>query len=187
VNALHLAADLIGVLRDLQASYAGGQQRDNSYDIPYSTVHAGRMAGGTALNIVADQASVEFELRHIGGDDPADFLENLTRRVEKLLVAYRQICPDADILIETANAYPGLAVYQDDPVVHRVAALSGNAAPIKVGYGTEAGYFANMGIPTIVCGPGDMEGQGHKPDEYLDVLQLGACDRMLDRVLASLV
>jgi len=187
VNALHLASDLIGVLRRLQEEYVASVRHDDAYTIPYSTVHAGRVQGGTALNIVPDLATVEFELRHIGGDDPADFIERLTTEIGRLLRPYREICPDADIVIETTNAYPGLAVYKDDPVVHRVAAFSGNEGPIKVAYGTEAGYFAGIGIPTIVCGPGDMEGQGHKPDEYLETAQLAACDRMLDRVLESLI
>ncbi|MFV0383142.1 M20/M25/M40 family metallo-hydrolase, partial [Paracoccus sp. (in: a-proteobacteria)] len=138
-------------------------------------------------NIVPDKATVEFELRHVGGDDPADFLGRLTLGIEQLLRPYRQICPEAEIIVETTNAYPGLALGKDDPAVHRVAAFSGHDAPIKVAYGTEAGFFADIGIPTVVCGPGDMAGQGHKPDEYLEAAQLAACDRMLDRVLASLV
>ncbi|SMO96177.1 acetylornithine deacetylase [Paracoccus laeviglucosivorans] len=186
VNALHLAADLIGILRQLQDEYAASAGHDHAYDIPYSTVHVGRVQGGTALNIVADLATLEFELRHIGGDDPADFIERLNSEIEHLLRPYQAICPEADIVVETTNAYPGLTVYQDDPVVHRVSGFSGNEAPIKVAFGTEAGYFAGIGIPTVVCGPGDMEGQGHKPDEYLEVGQLAACDRMLDRVLESL-
>lgn len=67
-----------------------------------------------------------------------------------------------------------------------MAALSGSRQITKVAYGTEAGYFAQLGIPTVVCGPGDMEGQGHKPDEYLSVVQLGECDRMMDRILTQL-
>ena len=35
----------------------------------------------------------------------------------------------------------------------------------------------------VVCGPGSMA-QGHKPDEFISVAQLAACDRMLERVLA---
>jgi acetylornithine deacetylase len=57
----------------------------------------------------------------------------------------------------------------------------------KVAFGTEAGYFAgHLGVPTVVCGPGSMEGQGHKPDEYIEVSQLAACDIMFDRLLDDL-
>ncbi|RMP64594.1 hypothetical protein ALQ18_04774 [Pseudomonas marginalis pv. marginalis] len=50
-------------------------------------------------------------------------------------------------------------------------------------FGTEGGLFDQAGIPTVVCGPGSME-QGHKPDEFISLEQLAACDQMLARVLA---
>ncbi len=53
-------------------------------------------------------------------------------------------------------------------------------------FGTEAGFFDELGIPTIVCGPGSMAGQGHKPDEYISLEQLSACDLMMDGVLSQL-
>ena len=56
----------------------------------------------------------------------------------------------------------------------------------KVAFGTEAGFFDGLGIPTVVCGPGSMEGQGHKPDEYLSLQQLSDCDAMMDRILGDL-
>src|SRR5690606_99448 len=65
VNALHIAAEFIAVLRRMQDDYAASAGQDAGYDVPYSTVHAGRMQGGTALNIVPDYARIEFELRHL--------------------------------------------------------------------------------------------------------------------------
>lgn len=56
----------------------------------------------------------------------------------------------------------------------------------KVAFGTEAGFFHQLGIPTVVCGPGSMAAQGHQPDEYISLGQLAACDAMMDRLLADL-
>lgn len=54
----------------------------------------------------------------------------------------------------------------------------------KVAFGTEAGYFSDHpDVPTIVCGPGSMGGQGHLPDEYIELAQLAACDAMFDRLI----
>ena len=64
--------------------------------------------------------------------------------------------------------------------------MAGSDDPLKVPFGTEAGYFDGLGVPTIVCGPGDMAGQGHKADEYVTRDQLAACDRMMDRVIDDL-
>ena len=71
-----------------------------------------------------------------------------------------------------------------------VGELTGRDERIKVAFGTEGGLFSqNLGIPTIVCGPGFMD-QGHKPDEYVSLEQLAMCDRMLaalnERLVAGL-
>ncbi len=186
VNALHLASDFLSLLRQAQRDYASSGDRDLAYDVPYSTVHAGRMQGGTALNIVPDQAEIEFELRNLPADRPDAFLAQLKRQCAALSAQWRGVDGAASIQITQTNAYPGLEVAPDSKAVARVAALCGWDETIKVAFGTEAGFFAQLGIPTVVCGPGDMAGQGHKADEYLDVAQLAACDQMMDRVLASL-
>lgn len=185
-NALHLAADLIGVLRRMQDGYATGPRQDAAYAIAYSTVHVGRMQGGTALNIVPDRAYMEFELRHLAEDFVSDFYHQLQDNIRTMLAPWQRIHAGADVVVQTTNSYPGLAILSDNPACRQVAKLCGNKQPIKVAYGTEAGYLTQLGIPTVVCGPGDMEGQGHKPNEYLEVAQLAACDCMLDRLLTSL-
>src|SRR5690606_5725292 len=43
LNALHLAADFIGVVRDLQAEVAATGLKDGDYDVPYTTLHVGKM------------------------------------------------------------------------------------------------------------------------------------------------
>jgi acetylornithine deacetylase len=52
----------------------------------------------------------------------------------------------------------------------------------KVSFGTEGGLYQNFGIPTIVCGPGSIE-QAHKPDEWIEIEQLVAAERFMDRLL----
>lgn len=186
VNALHIAAEFIAALRRIQEDYAVSASQDAGYDMPYSTVHAGRMQGGTALNIVPDHARIEFELRHLPGDAPENFLSRLRQEADRILRPFSAQDTAADLEIELANSYPGLQIAADHEAVRRVAALSGSHETIKVPYGTEAGYFTQLGIPTVVCGPGNMEGQGHKPDEYVTMAQLGSCDQMMDRLLAQL-
>ncbi|WP_375698928.1 acetylornithine deacetylase [Pseudophaeobacter sp. TrK17] len=176
VNALHLAADVLTALRALQDEYASSGSQDAAYDIAYSTVHAGTMQGGTALNIVPDHAEIAFELRHLPTDQREVFETRLAREIGNT----------TGIEITCTNTYPGLEVSPDAPEVARVAALCGSKAAIKVAFGTEAGFFTELGIPTVVCGPGDMAGQGHKADEYLEEAQLAACDEMMDRLLAEL-
>lgn len=54
----------------------------------------------------------------------------------------------------------------------------------KVAYATEGGQFTNAGIPTVICGPGDIE-QAHKPNEFVSLEQLAKCDKFLQQILQN--
>ena len=183
LNALHLAADFIGILRAEQARLARVGAQDGDYDIACSTVHAGRMSGGLALNIVPDCATVAFEIRHLAQEPAAAILANIRAGADRIVAQAHH--PAAAIEIAETNRYPGLETPATAAVVDRVAALAGGAGRTKVAYGTEAGFFAALGIPTVVCGPGSMD-QGHQPDEFIETNQLAACDAMLGALVAGL-
>jgi acetylornithine deacetylase len=181
-NALHLGADMLSLLRQMQDDLAENGARDPQFEVPYSTVHAGRMSGGTALNIVPDHCTLDFEIRYLAAEPLEPLEERLKAGAGRIA---EQAGPDAAIEIAKVNAYPGLDMPADAPAVTELASWLDAKELIKVGYGTEAGYFHQAGIPTLVCGPGNMA-QGHTPDEFIETAQLEACDAMLDRLLNSL-
>ncbi|MCW1248141.1 M20/M25/M40 family metallo-hydrolase, partial [Pseudomonas sp. SAICEU22] len=92
---------------------------------------------------------------------------------------------DTAIRFEPLSAYPGLATSPDSEAARLVARLCGSDAFGTVAFGTEGGLFHQAGIPSVVCGPGSMD-QGHKPDEYVSVEQMAACDRLMDRLAIHL-
>lgn len=187
LNALHLACDFVNELRGLQDDYSANGARDDDYNIPYSTIHVARISGGMALNIVPDKAEVEFEFRHLATDSPKEILARIKAAAQQVSASYLTEFPDAKIVIQQENAYPALQTAKDSHVVRYVQKLARVTDTTKVAYGTEAGYFsAHLGLPTIVCGPGGMDSQGHKPDEYIELAQLDACDAMFERLLCDL-
>jgi acetylornithine deacetylase len=184
LNALHLGADFIAAIRRLQADIAARGPRDGDYDVPYTTVHAGVVSGGTALNIVPNRCDVDFEIRWLAEDDPDAHIDAL--RAEAARICAATGWPEAAIGIETLWGYPGLGTPPDADVVRFFKGLTGANGTIKVAYGTEGGLFSSrLGVPTVVCGPGSMS-QGHKPDEFVTEDQLAACERMLARLIDRL-
>jgi acetylornithine deacetylase len=186
LNALHLAADLMAVIRAEQARLAAEGLSDGDYDVPYSTLHVGRLNGGVALNIVPNLAVMDFELRNLAGDVPAEVLAPVHAAAERLSAEARDRFPEAGIGIEVFNTYPGLDTPGTAEVVRFVQSLTGANGTIKVAFGTEGGLFSEkLGLPTVVCGPGAMA-QGHKPDEFVSEEQLARCDAMLAELLNRL-
>ena len=186
VNALHLASDFVSELRGIQGYLASHGAQDDAYDVPYSTVHIGKLSGGMALNIVPDYAELTFEYRHLAADAPDGIMDQIREAALRVAEPYHKVFPAAEITLERYNAYPGLDVSADAPVVTLAQRLAANQHVTKVAFGTEAGVFDDLGINTIVCGPGSMAGQGHKPDEYVTADQLAACDHMMDRILVDI-
>ncbi|MBO9433321.1 acetylornithine deacetylase [Ruegeria sp. R13_0] len=186
VNALHVAVDFVGELRHLQQKVQQTGIRNNSYDVPYTTFHVGQLSGGTALNLVPDKASLVFEFRHLAEDDPDKIEAELQQAADAVLAKFP---PAAQISLRALAGYPGLSVASSDPAVSLVKS-SGGGETTHVAFGTEAGVLSELGIATVVCGPGSMADQGHKPDEYVSEKQLVACSLMLrkvaDEVLLSL-
>lgn len=186
LNAIHLATDFVGLLRQCQREIAETGAQDDAYRVPYSTLHAGRIGGGVALNVVASEAFVDFEIRHLVADDPQDILRRLQDRVDILLAPIREQFPAAGIDIEISNAYPGLNIAADDPVVGMLGDLLKQDSLSKVSFGTEAGLFVDrLNVPTLIVGPGSMD-QGHTPDEFIAADQLAQCDAFLLRLLDKL-
>ncbi len=187
LNALHLACDFVTVLRDLQGDYALNGAQDPDYGVPYSTIHVGKMSGGMALNIIPERAVIDFEFRHLATDNPESIYARILAASREVCVAQQAQFPSAKIDVLQLNAYPALDTDVNDNIVPHACKLAQVSDITKVSFGTEAGYFSkHLGIPTIVCGPGSMDAQGHKPDEYIELSQLAECDAMLERLLGNI-
>lgn len=181
-NAVHVAADFVHHIRALQDQLALGPQ-DDAYSVPCSTVHIGKITGGRALNIVPDCAELEMEFRHLAEVPARDIQREIEAAAQQVSRVYPLVPP---ITVEALNAYPGLNVNPSDKSIGFANTLAGHFGITKVPFGTEAGFFAELGLGTVVIGPGDMAADGHKPDEGLCKGELSACDAMMDRVLSTL-
>ena len=185
VNAIHTAADLVAALRDVQRDLQEHGTREEGYAIPYTTLHAGTIRGGTALNIVPQQCEVEFEIRNVLADEPDKILARVLERTQARM-AQSQPLPDAAApKIELVNAYPGLSTPDDSDGVRLLASLLPEQTErTKVAFGTEGGLFGRQWNQThvLVCGPGSIE-VAHKADEYVEISQIEACDGMLEKLV----
>ena len=173
-----LAAGLDALAQDLAAG-----PRDPAFDPPWASLHIGSLHGGGALNVVPDRAVLEFELRSMPESDTPAILARIEALMATARAALKAQAEEADLVVEALSAYPALATAPDAPEAAVVARLCGdNGAPGTIAFGTEAGLYAEAGIPTLVCGPGDIA-RAHKADEWIGRDELAQCDAMLARLV----
>ncbi|MGO4313593.1 acetylornithine deacetylase [Pseudomonas sp. KB_15] len=186
VNAIEQAARLIGRLGEIGTRLAEPQYHDERFDPAYSTVQVGVISGGTALNILPENCRFDFEVRALPDFAPEAVANELQNYAEQtLLPAMQAVKADTSIRFEKLSTYPGLATPADSAAARLIAQLCGSDEFSTVAFGTEGGLFDQAGIASVVCGPGSMD-QGHKPDEFVSVDQMAACDRLMDRLAAYL-
>lgn len=182
VNAIEYAAKLIHHLTLIGQRLAAPEHHDARFDPPFTTVQTGLIQGGRALNIVPADCTFDFEVRTLPQDDAQEVARELESYAQReLLPTMRAVNRDAAIRFYPISSYPGLYTAAQSAAARLVAHLTGSEKFSTVAFGTEGGLFHQSGIPSVICGPGSMA-QGHKPDEFITVEQLNACDALLRRL-----
>lgn len=182
VNAIEYAAKLIHHLTLIGQRLAAPEHHDARFDPPFTTVQTGLIQGGRALNIVPADCTFDFEVRTLPQDDAQEVARELESYAQReLLPAMHAVNRDTAIRFYPISSYPGLYTAAQSAAARLVAHLTGSEKFSTVAFGTEGGLFHQSGIPCVICGPGSMA-QGHKPDEFITVEQLNACDALLRRL-----
>ncbi len=186
VNAIEYAAMIISYIRHMAERLQACEPRDYGFDVPFTTLQTGVIAGGTAGNIVPRECIFQFEFRYLPGADPETLEREIKDYAERVILPQMQRTdPDTGISIETTAEIPGLDTTEADQVTCLAQALSRNKSTAKVAYATEGGLFQQAGIPAIICGPGSIE-QAHKPDEYVTLAQVALCESFMERLLEQM-
>jgi acetylornithine deacetylase len=185
-NALEMAAEAVAWLAAAARRSAAEGRRDQRFTPAHTTIHAGTLHAGTVLNIVPDRADFSFEVRGIPGDDPLTVLAALEAACERSILPPRRAAfPGARFAFaERAFALP-LSLPEDHALTLLTQRLTGRNQAGHVSYGTEAGFYQGLGIPTIVCGPGDIA-EAHQPEESIPEAELAACLRYLGALVETL-
>ena len=178
-NALHAAAEAVAWIAARSRAFAVNGRRDAGFTPPHTTVHAGTFHAGTVLNIVPDLAEFTFEVRSVPGDDPLAVLAALRDHMETTVMPpLRAVHPGCVAEFRERAFAPALALAEDHALTLLTQRITGRNHAGRVSYGTEAGFYQGIGIPTIVCGPGDIA-LAHQPEESVPEADLAECLRYL--------
>ena len=182
VNAVEYATRFINKLMELREELKKKEPKNSVFSPPYTTLQIGRIKGGLARNVIADQCVVDWELRPVIFEDGVyvnkvmdDFVKNI------LLPEMKKIYPKSNIKKEIIGEIVGFNKVEKSEAVNLICNLTGDNSKDVVSFGTEAGLFQEIGISTVVCGPGSIE-QAHKIDEYVSQDELKKCLMLLLKV-----
>ena len=92
--------------------------------------------------------------------------------------------PETGRRLDFLAGVPAVVVADTAPIVHYARRLARTQGAGKVTFGTEAGLFSQAGIPTVVLVPCSFD-DAHRPDEFVSLEQMAACDAFMKRIIES--
>ncbi|MEJ5991388.1 acetylornithine deacetylase [Ramlibacter sp. PS3R-8] len=179
VNAIEMAARVVGRVRDMAESMEREEPRYAGFDVPFSTASVGQFHGGIADNVVPRDAEFRYEFRDLPTADARRMQADVVAYARSLEPAMKKVAPDTGFSFDTICEIPSFLGSADDDVTRLALRLAGERQTTNVAFGTEAGIFKNAGIRTVVCGPGSIV-QAHQPDEYVSLEQLLRCQAFME-------
>ena len=179
VNAVEFAVKYINKLMELREILKTNAPKNCIFDPPYTTLQIGGIAGGIARNVIADKCRVDWELRPVVKKD-GEFVNNQMDEFANtnLLPEMKKIFPKSTIRKEVIGEIIGFDRIENSEASEFISNLTGDNSKEVVSFGTEAGLFQEIGISTVVCGPGSIE-QAHKIDEFITLEQINKCLTLL--------
>ena len=180
VSAVEFATKYANKLIELREELKKRAPKDSIFDPPYSTLQIGGIFGGIAHNVIADKCHINWETRPVIKDDGVF----LNKRIDDyannvLLPEMKKIFSNSNIKKEIIGEVTGFDRVNQSEACELVSSLTGDNSREVVSFGTEAGLFQEIGMSTVVCGPGSIE-QAHQVDEFIELNELKKCLKFLD-------
>lgn len=143
--------------------------RDPNFAVPYPTLNLGHIHGGDNPNRICGECELHIDLRPLPGMSTDHLREQLDTQITQAL-------QNTDLHFDRLPLITGTEPMFTDSqteIVKTAEALTGHQAE-SVAYCTEGPYMNQLGMQTIIMGPGHID-QAHQPDEYLPMEQIQPC------------
>jgi acetylornithine deacetylase len=182
VSAVEYASRYVNKLIELREKLKSRAPKDSIFDPPHSTLSIGGVFGGIAHNVIADKCHVNWETRPIVKEDGVFLNQEIDKYAnEVLLPEMKKVFPNASIEKDIIGEIVGFDREDKSDACELISNLTGDNSRQVVSFGTEAGLFQEIGISTVVCGPGSID-QAHKIDEFIVLDELKKCLNLLDGI-----
>ncbi|KPI88478.1 acetylornithine deacetylase-like protein [Leptomonas seymouri] len=180
-NAIQPAVEFMSFLFEMRDRFSREGPFEEGYEVTHTTLCPSLVRGGNAMNTIPTECTVGFEFRNIHDHDSAGIKKEIHAKLDELEEKIKLNMGQAESAKEPKGSLVVRRSMQDvqpfsgrdDAVVVRALRVAHGAEPktLKVCFCTEAGEYQNIGVNTVVCGPGCID-QAHKANEFVSLEQL---------------
>ncbi|MCZ6554382.1 MAG: acetylornithine deacetylase [SAR324 cluster bacterium] len=167
VNATYPAVRIIDKLIEVEAERKRHRSMEEYFQFPYTTVNVGMINGGTAVNIIPNRCEIAFEYRTMPTEDTMYVYRQLEGYISEVLrPELKQRDERADVELRILNRLMPMELPAGSEIERIALELTGHSEATAAPYYTEGAIYNEAGIPTVICGPGDID-QAHRPNEFI--------------------
>jgi acetylornithine deacetylase len=175
-SALEAMYVVIGAIRAWRAEL---QQKhiDTNFAVPVPTLNLGHIHGGDNPNRICPECELHIDLRPLPGMKLQELRDELQQRVRAAL-------HDSGIQVSFKSLFDGIPAMEtaaSATIVQLAEKFTGHS-PEAVAFATEAPYLRQLGMETVILGPGDID-QAHQPDEYLAMERIAPTIDILKQIV----
>ncbi|WP_193073586.1 acetylornithine deacetylase [Pseudomonas sp. FME51] len=175
-NAIEAMHQVINELLTLRSTWQR-QWSNPLFSVPTPTLNLGCIHGGDNPNRICGRCALEFDLRPLPGMDADELRATIGQRLAA-------VAAEQQVQIDYQPLFPGVPP-MDTPataeIVQACEQLTGYSAG-SVAFATEGPYLNQLGLQTIILGPGDIA-QAHQPDEYLAMDRIAPTVELLKQLI----
>lgn len=173
LEAMHaVMGDLMVYRAELRERYS-----NDLFEVAFPTLNLGCIHGGDSPNRICGKTELHFDLRMTPNGDNETIRGEIEQRMSHIA---RQHALDISLHSLVKNISP-FVQNEDCELVKMAEKLTGHSAK-AVAFATEAPFLQQLGMETIVMGPGSID-LAHQPDEYLELSQIQPCISLLQRCI----
>ena len=188
-NAIGVAARCIDAIAEIQQQLreqATGAFADLYPEAPYTTLNFGTIEGGSASNMIAESCRFSVSYRPLPDEPPLGLYERIQERIlDPALCDRGSPQRPAQLTIGRPLVAPGMLSPKGTGLEAALREIVGEHGEGGAPFCTDGGHFADAGIDSLVCGPGDLT-QAHQPDESIDAAAFHAGPEQIRRVVERL-
>ena len=174
LDAMHaVISDLMIYREELKGRYSS-----DLFSIPHPTLNLGVIHGGDNPNRICGHCELEFDIRLMPGMHIETVRAEIRNRIATLM-------DPLGIQFELAALFTGVPAFfaDENSALLRIAEKLTGHAGISVGFGTEGPFLQELGMDTIIMGPGNID-QAHQPDEYMSIDMIEPCIDVLQKMIS---